>query len=109
MAEKTIVEKAGATVGIGLAVASDVASTIKTAIGAAATAVGEVLKKAPAKTAAKKSPAKKAAKKAVSKKAAKKSPAKKTAKGAAAKKTPAKKAAKKSVKKPAKKAGRPRR
>jgi hypothetical protein len=86
MAEKTIVEKAGATVGIGLAVASDVASTIKTAIGAAATAVGEVLKKAPAKTAAKKSPAKKAAKKAVSKKAAKKS-----------------------VKKPAKKAGRPRR
>jgi hypothetical protein len=86
MAEKTIVEKAGATVGIGLAVASDVASTIKTAIGAAATAVGEVLKKAPAKKAAKKSPAKKAAKKAVSKKAAKKS-----------------------VKKPAKKAGRPRR
>jgi hypothetical protein len=64
----------------------------QTAIGTAATTVGEVLKKAPAKKAAKKSPARKAAKKAVSKKAAKKSPAKKAAKGAAAKKTPAKKA-----------------
>jgi hypothetical protein len=109
MAEKTIVEKAGATVGIGLAVASDVANAIKAAIGTAATTVGEVLKKVPAKKAAKKAPAKKAAKKAVSKKAAKKSPAKKAAKGAAVKKTPAKKAAKKFVKKPANKAGRPRR
>ena len=100
MAEKTIVEKAGETVGIGLAAASDVAGAIKTAIGAAVTTVGEVLKKAPAK---------KAAKKAVTKKAAKKAPAKKAAKKAAAKTTPAKKAAKKSVKKPAKNSGRPRR
>ena len=101
MAKKTIVEKAGATVGVGLAMASDVAGAIKTAIGGAVTAVTEVLKTEPAKKTAKKS-----GKKAVAKKAAKKAPAKKVAKETAARKTVAKRAAKKSVKKPAKKAGR---
>jgi ribosomal protein S5 len=106
MAEKTIVDKAGMAVGFGIAAASDVAGAIKTAIGAAATTVTEVLKKEPAKKAvrkkaAKKPPAKKDAKKAV----AKKTPAKK----AAVKKTPAKKGAKKSVKVPARKVGRPKR
>jgi predicted flap endonuclease-1-like 5' DNA nuclease len=85
MAEKTIVDKAGETVGVGIAMASDVAGAIKTAIGAAVTTVTEVLKKSPAKKAAKKAvtkrPAEKASskkttKKAVTKKAAKKSPAK---------------------------------
>ena len=91
MAEKTIVDKAGETVGIGMAMASDVAGAVKTAI----TAVTEVMKKAPAE---------KAAKKAVIKKAVKKAPAKKAAKKDVARKTPVKKAAKKSVTKPAKKA-----
>ena len=114
MAEKTIIDKAGETVGVGIAMASDVAGAIRTAFGAAVTTVSEVLKKAPAKrvtarTTAKKTPVKKAPKKAVTKKAAKKAPAKKAAKKAAAKTTPAKKAAKKSVKKPAKNSGRPRR
>lgn len=104
MAKKTIVDKAGETVGVGIAMASDVAGAIKTAIGGAVTAVTEVLKKEPATKAAKK-----VAKKAVGKKAAPKAPAKKVAKKAAAKKTVARKAAKKSVKKIAKKAGRPQR
>lgn len=91
MAEKTIVDKAGETVGIGMAMASDVAGAVKTAINA----VTEVMKKAPAE---------KAAKKAVIKKAVKKAPAKKAAKKDAARKTPVKKAAKKSATKPAKKA-----
>jgi ribosomal protein S5 len=102
MAEKTLVEKAGKTVGIGMAMASDVAGAIKTAINAAATSVTQVLNTAPAKKASEK----KAAKKAVTKKAAKKAPAKKVAKKAAAKKTPVKKGAKKTLKKPPKKAGR---
>jgi hypothetical protein len=107
MAEKTIVDKAGETVGVGIAMASDVAGAIKTAVGAAVTTVTEVLKKAPAKKVAakkatKKAPAKKAAKKTVTKKAAKKVPAKKVAKKGAVKKIPAKK----SVMKTAKKAGR---
>ena len=101
MAEKTIVEKAGEAVGYGMAMASDVAGTIKTAFDAAVTTVGEVLHKTPAR---------KAAKKAVAKKAVKKSPAKKSAvKKTPAKKSPAKKAAKKAVKTPAKKAARLRR
>jgi hypothetical protein len=70
MAEKTIVEKAGETVGIGIAMASDVAGAIKTAVSGAVTAVGEVLKTTPAKKAAKKAAPKKAAKKAPAKKAA---------------------------------------
>jgi hypothetical protein len=98
MAEKTIVEKAGETVGFGMAMASDVAGTIKTAFDTAVTTVTEVLKKAPAKKAAtkvaKKSATKKAPAKKVAKKAAVKAPAKK-----AAKKAPAKKVAKKSAKK----------
>jgi hypothetical protein len=100
MAKKTLVEKAAETVGFGLAMAEDVAGTVKTAIGSMA----EALKKSPAKKATKK-----AAKKAATKKAAKKAPAKKAAKKAVAKKTGAKKAEKKSVKKPAQKAGRSRR
>ena len=61
MAEKTIVEKAGEAVGYGMAMASDVAGTIKTAFDAAVTTVGDVLHKTPAKkTPAKKAPAKKA-------------------------------------------------
>jgi hypothetical protein len=98
MAEKTLVVKAGETVGIGMAMASDVAGAIKTAIDAAVTTVTQVLHSAPAKKAS--------AKKAVTKKAAKKAPAKKIAKKAAAKKTPVKKPAKKTITKPAKKAGR---
>ena len=81
MAEKTIVDKAGETVGIRLAAASDVADAIKTAIKPTAmTTVAEVLKKAPAE---------KATKKAVTKSAAKKAPAKKITKKAAAKKAAA--------------------
>jgi hypothetical protein len=99
MAKKTLVEKAAETVGFGLAMAEDVAGTVKTAIGS----VAEVLKKSPANKVAKK-----ATKKAATKKA-KKAPAKKAAKKAVAKKTVAKKAASKSVKKPAQKAGRSRR
>ena len=49
MAEKTFVDKAGETVGIGIAMTSDVAGAIKTAIDAAVTTVTEVLKTAPAK------------------------------------------------------------
>jgi hypothetical protein len=94
VAKKTIVEKTGETVGVGIAMASDVAGAIKTAIDGAVTAVTEVLKKAPAKKAPKK-----AAKKAVAKKAAKRGSAKKVAKKAAAKKTAGKNAAKKSAKK----------
>jgi ribosomal protein S5 len=88
MAEKTLVDKVGQTVGIGMAMASDVAGAIKTAIDAAATTVTQVLDTASGK---------KAATKTVTKKAAKKSPAKKVAKKAAAKKTPVKRAAKKTV------------
>src|ERR1700727_2452251 len=100
MSEKTIVDKAGETVGVGIAMASDVAGAIKTAFGAAVTTVSEVLKKAPAKrvtarTTAKKTPVKKAPKKAVTKKAAIKTPAKKVVKKLAAKNMPAKKAVKK--------------
>ena len=98
MTEKTIVDKAGETVGVGIAMASDVAGAIKTAFGAAVTTVSEVLKKAPAKkaakkavtkTAAKKASPKRAAKKVVTKKAVKKTPAKKIAEKAAAKRMPA--------------------
>ena len=101
MAEKTILEKAAEKVGYGLAMAEDVAGTVKTAVGAAVTTVTNVL------TPAKEVP-KKMAKKAVAKSAAKKGPAKKAAKKTAAKKSPAKrtaakKASKKSVKAPAKK------
>jgi hypothetical protein len=92
MAEKTLVDKVGQTVGIGMAMASDVAGAIKTAIDAAATTVTQVLNTAPAKKAS----GKKAAKKAVTKRAAKRS-TKKVAKTTAAKKTQVKKAAKKIV------------
>jgi hypothetical protein len=101
MAEKTIVEKAAEKVGYGLAMAEDVAGTVKTAVGAAVTTVTNAL------TPAKEAP-KKGAKKAVAKSTAKKAPVKKAAKKTAAKKslakkTAAKKAAEKSVKAPAKK------
>ena len=39
MAEKALIDKAGETVGIGVEMVSDVAGAIKTAIGAAVTAV----------------------------------------------------------------------
>lgn len=100
MADKTIVEIAAEKVGYGLAMAEDVAGTVKAAIGS----VTQALKKSPApppakkavKKAATKKPAKKAAKKSVTKKsAAKKSPAKKSA----AKKPAPKKAAKRASKK----------
>jgi hypothetical protein len=109
MAEKTIVEKAAETVGYGLAMAEDVAGSLKTAVGAAITTVTKALKKAPPsnqpKTVGKKSSAQPAAKKAPKKKAAKKT----VAKDSPARKGPAKKASKKSVKTPAKKTGRARR
>jgi hypothetical protein len=87
MAEKTILEKAAEKVGYGLAMAEDVAGSVKTAFGGAVATVTEALtpakkaseplaKKAPVKSAPKKAPAKKAAKKAAKKTAAKKSPTK---------------------------------
>ena len=54
MAEKTIVEKAAETVGYGLAMAEDVASLVKTAVGAALTTVTKTVKKTPPKKGAKK-------------------------------------------------------
>jgi hypothetical protein len=127
MAEKTIVEKAAEAVGYGIAMAEDVAGSVKTAVGAAVTTVTGVLMKSPekkalvkktaqkaptkkvaAKKTVKKASAKKAGEKVVAKKTFKKSPAKKAAKKVAGKSAPAKKAAKKSEKKTAKKAARPR-
>lgn len=103
MAEKTIVEKAAEAVGYGLAMAEDVAGSVKTAVGGAVTAVTDALKKAPVKKATKK-----LAMKAVAKTGAKKAPTKKAAaKKSSAKKSAGKKPAKKSVK--PKKAGRTRR
>jgi hypothetical protein len=124
MAEKTIVEKAAEKVGYGLAMAEDVAGSVKTAFGSAVATVTNALTPATeapipvTKNAAVKSATKKAAvKKAVKKGVAKKVPAKETAAKKAAKKTAkkvvkkpaAKKAARKAVKKPAKKASRTRR
>ena len=43
MAEKTIVEKAAEAVGYGIAMAEDVAGSVKTAVGAAVTTVTGVL------------------------------------------------------------------
>jgi hypothetical protein len=104
MADKTIVEKAGESIGFGIAMASDVAGSIKTAFDSAVATVTEVLEKTPAKKVATKAVAKKAAKKVPAKKVAKKAAIKKPVQKAAkaAKKAPAKKVAKKSVKKPAK-------
>lgn len=99
MANRTIVEKAAEKVGYGLAMAEDVAGTVKTAIGS----VADALKKSPAGKETKKA-GKKAARTTLAKKAAKKSAAK-----SPAKKTAPKKAAKKLPKKPAKKAARSRR
>jgi hypothetical protein len=107
MAEKTILEKAAEKAGYGLAMAEDVAGSVKTAFGGAVATVTEALM-----------PAKKAseplAKKAAVKSAPKKTSAKKAAKKTGAKKSPTKKittkkAANKSVKKPSKKAGRTKR
>ena len=104
MAEKTLLEKAGAAVGFGMAMAEDVAGTVKTAVGAAVTTVTDVLKTAPAKKArAKKTATKSPAKKIAAKKVVRKAPAKKAVKKAAVQKMPVKKAVKKTVKKTAKK------
>lgn len=97
MAEKTIVEKAAEGVGYGLAMAEDVAGTIKTAIGTAATTVTSALKKAPVK------------KKAVATKAVEKTPAKKAAPKSAVRKTASKKTTKKRAKKVVKRSGKSRR
>ncbi len=97
MAEKTILEKAAMAVGIGIAMAEDLAGNAKTAVGAAVTTVTEVLKKpAATKELVEKVPIKKPVKKAPATKAIKQ-PATK----AASNKTPAKKAVKKTVKKSA--------
>jgi hypothetical protein len=107
MAEKTILEKAAEKVGYGLAMAEDVAGSVKTAVGGAVVAVTEALtpaKKAP-KALAEKVPVKSAPRRAPAKKAAKKTAAKKSP----SKKIATKKAATKSVKTPAKKAGRTKR
>jgi hypothetical protein len=107
MAEKTILEKAAEKVGYGLAMAEDVAGSVKTAVGGAVATVTEALtpaKKAP-KPLAKKVPIKSTPKKALAKEAAKKTAAKKSP----TQKISTKKAAKKSVKRPAKKAGRTKR
>jgi hypothetical protein len=100
MTSKTFVERAAEKVGYGLAMAEDVAGTVKSAIGS----VTEALKKSPARKKPKKA-VKKAARTTPTKKAAKKSAAKKSP----AKKTAPKKAAKKLPKKPAKEATRSRR
>jgi hypothetical protein len=95
MAEKTIVERAAEKVGYGIAMAEDVAGSVRTAVGTAMTMVSKALtpaKKTVAKSTAKKAPAKKGAKKTAGKKSSANKPA-------------AKKAAKKSVKKPAISAG----
>lgn len=101
MARKTIVDKTAQTVGVGIAMASDVGGAIKTAFDGAMAAVTEVLKKEPAGKGAVKAATKPAARKPLKKGLAKKVPPK-----TAAKKTVPKRAVKKSVKKPAKKAGR---
>ena len=92
MAEETILEKAGKAVGFGMAMAEDLAGTVKTAVGTAVTTVTDVLSKSPAK----KVPAKKAVQESPAKKAAKRTVAKKPAKTASPKKA-AKKVAKKNV------------
>jgi ribosomal protein S5 len=79
MAEKTIVDKAGKTVGIGIAMASDVAGAIKTAIGSALTTMTEVLKKDPVKAPAKETATKKVRKKTAPKKVGNKTVTKKAA------------------------------
>jgi hypothetical protein len=81
MAEKTMVEKAGEAVGFGIAMAEDVAGSLKTAVGAAVATVAEVIKKGPAT----KAPVKQVPKKAPAKKAAKKAPATKAIKKAVTK------------------------
>lgn len=106
MAEKTILEKAAGKLGYGLAMAEDVAGSVKAAVGGAVASVTEALtpkkaseplaKKAPVKSAPKKASPKKAAKKA----AAKKSPNEKIA---------TKKGAKQPVKAAVKKTGRTKR
>jgi hypothetical protein len=103
MAVKTIVEKAAEKVGYGLAMAEDVAGSVKTAVGAAMTNVTKSLKAPPGKA------AKKAAKKAVAQRPAKKEATKNAVKKTAAKQSPTKKtaarrASNKSEKRPAKKA-----
>ena len=55
MAERTIVDKAGEVVGIGMEMAADVVGAIKTAMGAAVSTVREeVVKSVPEKKATKK-------------------------------------------------------
>lgn len=110
MAEKTIVEQAAEKVGYGLAMAEDVAGSVKAAVGAAITTLAKSPKKAPSNKAVTETP-----KKAVAQPAAKKAPAKSAVKKTAAKKAGAKtssakrktttNASNKAVKKPAKKAG----
>ncbi len=102
MAGKTILEKAAGKVGYGLAMAEDVAGSVKTALGGAVASVTEAL--TPAKKASKP-----LAKKAHVESAPKKAPPKKAAKKIT-KKSPNKKIAlKKTAKIPAKKTGRTRR
>jgi hypothetical protein len=107
MAEKTMVEKAAEKLGYGLAMAEDVAGSVKMVVGGAVATVTEAL--TPAKKASeplvKKAPVKSAPKKATAKKAANKTAAKKSS----SKKITTKKAAKKSVRTPAKKAARTKR
>jgi hypothetical protein len=103
MAGKTILEKAAGKVGYGLAMAEDVAGSVKTAFGGAVASVTEAL--TPAKKASKP-----LAKKAQVESAPKNAPPKKAAKKTAPKKSPNKKIApKKTAKTPAKKTGRTRR
>jgi ribosomal protein S5 len=62
------VDKAGKTVGVGIAMASDVAGAVKTAIGVALTTVTEVLKSTPVKKPAKRTAPKKGSQKDISEK-----------------------------------------
>ena len=112
MAEKTILEKAAGKLGYGLAMAEDVAGSVKAAVGGAVASVTEALtpKKASEPLGPKERPLRKGAVKSAPKKA---SP-KKAAKKAAAKKSPnekiaTKKGAKQPVKAAVKKTGRTKR
>ena len=106
MAKKTIVEKAAEKVGYGMAVAENLAGSVKAAVSAAVTTLTESPDKGDADKAPEK-PAKRTAaqpgrSRTITKPAVKKAAAKKRSR---AKKSSAKKSAKRAVKTPAKKAG----
>jgi hypothetical protein len=89
MADETLLEKTAKVVGFGMAMAEDIAVTVKEKVGDAVTTVTGVVTTSPAKKASEK--------KAARNPAAKKAPAKKMIKKTLTQKAPAKKAATKTV------------